>query len=161
MQILYSGNMINKQISPPRGGMKQQAAELMAVLVKFMETAVNSGEHPFPEMLLSPQEVRSLIILGDKGEMIMTELAAAMNTPLSTLTRTADRLEQKNLIVRSRSDRDRRIVVITASEKGKMLHDSVRKSQLAMAVKMLEVLHPEERTEFLKLVSKIALSVRG
>jgi diadenosine tetraphosphate (Ap4A) HIT family hydrolase len=36
----------------------------------------------------------------------------------------------------------------------------VRKSQLAMAVKMLEALQPEERGEFLKLVSKIALSVK-
>jgi DNA-binding MarR family transcriptional regulator len=140
--------------------MKQQAAELMSVLTKLMETAVNSGKHPFPEVPLSPQEVRILLFLGDKGEMIMTELAAAMDTPLSTLTRTADRLEQKGLIVRSRSDRDRRIVVITASEKGKLLYDGVRKSQLAMAVKMLEALQPEERGEFLKLVSKIALSVK-
>jgi DNA-binding MarR family transcriptional regulator len=92
--------------------------------------------------------------------MIMTELAASMGTPLSTLTRIADRLKHKGMIVRSRSDRDRRIVVITASEKGKLLYDGVRKSQLAMAVKMLEALQPEERGEFLKLVSKIALSVK-
>ncbi|HEX9020838.1 MAG TPA: MarR family transcriptional regulator [Nitrospirota bacterium] len=128
----------------------------MSGMVQLMEAPMRLGRHPLPELALSPAEVRVLIFLGDKGETIMTELAAAIDTPLSTVTRIADRLERKGLIVRSRSDRDRRIVVVTPSGKGKKLHDAARQDQLAMAHRMLELLSPDEREAFLALVAKLA-----
>ena len=135
---------------------KKQASELMSGIVQLMEAPIRLGRHPLPELALSPAEIRVLIFLGDNGETIMTELAAAIETPLSTVTRIADRLERKGLIVRSRSDRDRRIVVVTPSEKGKKLHDTARQDQLAMAHRMLELFSPDERETFLKLMAKLA-----
>lgn len=141
--------------------MEQQARELMLRMRMVLETIIISGKHPLPDLAVSPREIKAMILLGDKGETTMTELAAAIDTPLSTVTRIADKLERKGLIVRSRSDRDRRIVVVAASEKGKMLHDSAQEHQLAMSYKMLELLGSEERDIFLKLMTKLAGSIGG
>lgn len=161
LEILYNANMAAKQkTSSGDAKTKKQAGELMTGMVQLMEAPMRLGRHPLPELALSPAEVRVLIFLGDRGETIMTELAAAIDTPLSTVTRIADRLERKGLIERSRSDRDRRIVVVTPSGKGKKLHDAARQDQLAMAHRMLELLSPDEREIFLTLVAKLALGLQ-
>lgn len=107
---------------------------------------------------LSPREVKVLVILGDKGEMIMTDLASALQVPLSTTTRIIDRLEKKRLVERSRSDEDRRIVVVKDGERGKLLHETIRKAQLEMAGRMLKPLSNGEREILLELMAKL---VRG
>lgn len=160
LEILYNANMKQQKHATIDARTKKQASELMSAMVQLMEAPIKLGKHPLPELALSPAEIRVLIFLGEKGETIMTELAAAIDTPLSTVTRIADRLERKGLIVRSRSDRDRRIVVVAPSEKGKMLHSTVREHQLALAFKMLELLTPGERKTFIELASKLALGLR-
>ena len=161
MVILYTANMGAKQETLNTDAKtKRQASELMSAMVQLMEAPMKLGKHPLPELALSPSEIRVLIFLGEKGEISMTELAAAIDTPLSTVTRITDRLERKGLIVRSRSDRDRRLVIVAPSEKGKMLHNTVREHQLALAFKMLELLTPGERKTFIELASKLALGLR-
>jgi DNA-binding MarR family transcriptional regulator len=156
IEILHNGNMNNIEKKNIDTKMEKQARELMLRMRRLLETIIVSGKHPLPDLAVSPREVKAMILLGDKGETTMTELATAIDTPLSTVTRIADKLEQKGLIERSRSDRDRRIVVVAASEKGKMLHDSAQEHQFAMSYKMLELLGSDEREVFLELIAKMA-----
>ena len=134
---------------------QKQASELMACMAQLMEATMISHEPPFPDLELSPREIRVLIVLGDRGEMIMTDLAAAVQAPLSTVTRIVDRLHKKGLVERCRSEQDRRIVVITGSEKGKRLHNEARQHQLTMAYRMLEPLSSGEREILLELMAKL------
>ena len=120
-----------------------------------------SQETPFPDLEPTPRETSVLIVLGDKGEMIMTDLAAAVQAPLSTVTRIVDRLHKKGLVERSRSDQDRRIVVVTGSEKGKRLHHAARQHQLTMAYRMLEPLSSGEREILLELMAKMIRAWRA
>ncbi|MFH0727666.1 MAG: MarR family transcriptional regulator [Pseudomonadota bacterium] len=135
---------------------ERQTRELMLRMARIIESVIMPGKHPLPDLAVTPREIKVMLLLGDKGETTMTELAAAIDAPLSTVTRIADKLERKELIQRSRSDRDRRIVVITASEKGQMLHNSMRQHQLAVSHKMLELLGSDEREVFLELMAKMA-----
>ena len=156
MEILHSGNMsdtIKKNIDAKT---ERQARELMLRMARIIESIIIPGKHPLPDLAVTPREINVMLLLGDKGETTMTELAAAIDAPLSTVTRIADKLERKGLIERSRSDRDRRIVVVAASEKGQMLHNSMREHQLAVSHKMLELLGHDEREVFLGLMAKMA-----
>lgn len=105
---------------------------------------------------LSREEVRALILLRSSERSIMTDFAAASGIPLSTATHTIDRLVRKGLVVRVRSDRDRRIVQVEMSETGKKLHAALRAKHQAMALSWLEPLRPNERENFLNLMAKIA-----
>jgi len=136
--------------------MQRQARELMLWMTRIIESIIIPGKHPLPDLAVTPREIKAMLLLGDKGETTMTELAAAIDAPLSTVTRIADKLERKGLIHRSRSDQDRRIVVVAASEKGQLLHNSMREDQLAVSHKMLELLGSDEREVFLELMAKMA-----
>jgi DNA-binding MarR family transcriptional regulator len=137
---------------------KRQARELQALIAQLLEPPMDPQAHPLPDVELSPREIKVLLLLGDKGEMIMTDLASALHAPLSTVTRIVDRLENKELIERSRSDKDRRIVVVKEGRKGRMLHDSIRQSQFELAARMLEPLSSGEREILLELIGKL---IRG
>jgi DNA-binding MarR family transcriptional regulator len=64
---------------------------------------------------LSPPEVRSLMWLARRGKTVMSDFAQGTDVPLSTATRIVNRLVKKGIVVRHRSDEDRRIVEIDLS----------------------------------------------
>ncbi len=108
-----------------------------------------------PEVELSQAEFRLVAVLGHKGNAIMSDLAGMLNVPMSTATHTVDKLVAKGLVERGRADRDRRIVLVELSEKGRQLHQSCLECQLAMGRTMLEALSPGEREIFLELMVKM------
>lgn len=134
---------------------QQQARELQALLAQLMGPPLDPQLASLPEIELSPREVNALILLGDKGQMTMTDLASLLQSPLSTVTRIMDRLEAKGLAERYRSEEDRRVVMVESSQKGKTLHNAVRESQLAMAERMLQPLTAGEREILLELIAKL------
>jgi DNA-binding MarR family transcriptional regulator len=139
---------------------KQQARQLQGLLARLMEPPKELQATPLVDIELSPREIGAVLLLGDKGEMIMTDLSSALGAPLSTVTRIMDRLEQKSFISRSRSDRDRRIVVVRPGEKGKILHETVRHHQLLTAERMLYPLTGGEREILLELMGKLTKALR-
>jgi len=86
----------------------------------------------------------------------MSDLAAALGVPLSTATHTVDRLVEKGLVVRNRSEQDRRVVQVEMSDPGKALQASLRSKHQAMARSWLAPLSPGERETFLDLMAKIS-----
>src|ERR1035441_3827881 len=94
---------------------------------------------------MSPREVKAVLLLGVHGQMIMTDLAAALHAPLSTVTRIVDRLENKRMVERARSEEDPREVVVRAGEKGRILHEIIQQSRMEMASRMLAPLTQGER----------------
>lgn len=132
--------------------LETQAKALQRFIAVLMQPPM---EHELPDVELSPREIKVLMLLGDKGEMIMTDLAAALPAPLSTVTRIIDRLQTKQLVERFRSADDRRIVIVKDSDKGKLLRDRVRRSQLEMAARILQPLSNREREILLGLFEKL------
>ena len=98
-----------------------------------------------------------MIILDSGQRIIMSNLAEALGVPLSTATHTVDRLVAKGLVVRNRSEKDRRVVQVEMSEYGRKLQASHTEKRRFMARSWLEPLTPTEREIFLKLMDKITL----
>jgi DNA-binding MarR family transcriptional regulator len=103
----------------------------------------------------SRQELRALAALGRQGTLGMSDLAAILKVPLSTATRTIDKLVAKDLVERQRVKQDRRIVQVTFSRRGKRIHQFVLKSQLATGRSLLEPLSSRERELFLQRMTII------
>lgn len=131
----------------------RQAIELQRVLIRLLQQPI---EHPFPELSLSVREITLLFILGNKPETTMTDLASGLHAPLSTVTRMVDRLEANGLVERSRSEQDRRLVVVRESEKAKVLRTTFEKHQLEIAHRILEPLSFGEREILVELMTKLA-----
>ena len=134
---------------------KEQARTLQALLARLLDPPMDTETHPLPDVELSPREIKVLLLLGDRSEMMMTDLASALHAPLSTVTRIVDRLEKKRMVARFRSDQDRRIVIVKEAEKGRALHNAIRSTQFAMSERMLRPLSNGEREILLELMAKL------
>jgi len=136
---------------------QRQSGELLghldALFRRLMLTRQPAEEQ---NLELSREEFRALILLRSSGRTTMTDFAGALGIPLSTATHTIDRLVHKGLVMRVRSEEDRRIVQVEMSEPGKKLHAALRARHQAMALSWLEPLSPNERETFLSMMAKIA-----
>jgi len=153
MQILQKGSTGRRAAK----SIERQSGELLAYLDALFRRLMLPRQLAEEQSLeLSREEIRALILLQSSGRSIMTDFAAASGIPLSTATHTIDRLVHKGLVMRVRSDEDRRIVQVEMSEPGKKLHAALRAKHQAMALSWLEPLSPNERETFLSMMAKIA-----
>ncbi|MGH7927878.1 MAG: MarR family winged helix-turn-helix transcriptional regulator [Candidatus Binatia bacterium] len=71
---------------------------------------------------LTPPQFYVLATIGYAGGLPFGEIGAKMMVTVSNLTGIVNRLEQKNLVLRKRDERDRRVVHVVLTEKGAKLY---------------------------------------
>ncbi|MCX8955571.1 MarR family transcriptional regulator, partial [Ruegeria sp. NA] len=86
-------------------------------------------------------------------------VAAKIAYDRATIGGVIDRLEQKNYVRRSVSQRDRRAREVTLSEKGKDILAAAMPVVIDLQNEILEGLTPNERVTFLKLAGKAVEAV--
>ena len=107
----------------------------------------------------SLSELRALEALGRQQPITMSDLAGALKVPLSTATRTTDRLVAKGLVERQRVSEDRRVVQVGFSKKGREINEFVMQTRLAAGRRLLEALAPSERSDLLRRIDAMLKSV--
>ena len=96
-------------------------------------------------------------VLTEPGPWNVRGIANAVRAPISTVSSALDRLEQSGLVSRTRTAKDRRVVCVELTARGKRLADRLRDAHVLNCRAMLLRLSPEERNEFLRLAGKIAI----
>ncbi len=96
-------------------------------------------------------------VLTEPGPWNVRGIAKTVRAPISTVSSALDRLEQSGLVSRTRTAKDRRVVWVELTARGKRLADRLRDAHVVNCRAMLLRLSPEERNEFLRLASKIAI----
>lgn len=87
-------------------------------------------------LFVSAEEWAILLILWSKGEQTPTALADVTFRDRTTITRLIDQMVKKQFVVREHDEKDRRRVLIKASDKGQALKDElvpIAKSMIATA----------------------------
>jgi DNA-binding MarR family transcriptional regulator len=134
----------------------QQSAQLVDYLDTLFRRLMlprRSGDEAALE--ISREAIRALVILDSGERVMMSNLAESLAVPLSTATHTVDRLVAKGLVLRIRSEEDRRVVQVEMSDYGRKLQEEFRAKRKLMAWSWLEPLSSGEREIFLELMSKI------
>jgi DNA-binding MarR family transcriptional regulator len=147
--------------SPDSSGLDKQSAQLLGYLDTLFRRLMlprRTGDEAALE--ISREEIRALVILDSGERVMMSSLAESLSVPLSTATHTVDRLVAKGLVLRNRSEEDRRVVQVEMSEYGRKLQEEFRAKRKLMACSWLEPLSTGEREVFLELMSKITLLAR-
>lgn len=103
---------------------------------------------------MGPQDVRALIWLGRRESCLMTEFAKGVGVPLSTATHLANRLVDKGVMFRERSEQDRRVVQIGLSQVGKKLDLQFFQLRLARSRILLSKLSLAEQEQLVALMQK-------
>ena len=103
-------------------------------------------------------EYIALSALAEGPSTNQNELAAAIRYDRSRLVSLLDRLEQRELVERERSEPDRRARRVLITEAGLALHAGVRRDIRRMESRFLSRLTSEERTAFLAALARVTPS---
>lgn len=103
----------------------------------------------------SKNEVFIFWLLYQKGEVNMTEIADYIHVPLNTATGIISRMEKSGLVVRTRSEEDKRVVNIGFSEKGMEQFEALIRELISYGLKVMSSFTKEEMELFYKMTSKI------
>jgi DNA-binding MarR family transcriptional regulator len=89
------------------------------------------------------------------GECKMSDLARATHQSAASLTGVVDRLLEKRLVARVRSEGDRRQVVVTVTDGGRALLAEIKRARRAEMLAALEHIPPSEIKELLRLLDAV------
>ncbi|SDS69481.1 DNA-binding transcriptional regulator, MarR family [Nocardioides scoriae] len=90
---------------------------------------------------------RVLVLLSARGDQPVGDIADGLGVNPSNATRICDRLQRLNLISRTRSEQDRRVVVISLSPQGADLVRAVTARRHVEVEKVLDRMTPEQTAQ--------------
>lgn len=105
---------------------------------------------------LNKLEFTILMLIQANENLTPKRLSNALNIPASNLTILLDRLEQKSLVVRTRSIEDRRVQDVSLSAKGRTLTKKLLKSTELMEDNILKHITLAEKQMLFELLRKIS-----
>ena len=103
----------------------------------------------------SKNEILIFWLLYRKEEVNMSEIAEYVHVPLNTATGLVGRLEKRGLIERSRSEEDKRVVLIRFSNKGLKQFKLLAAEMIRYGTRIFSELTDEEIALFFKMTEKV------
>lgn len=107
---------------------------------------------------ITPVQYSLLTALEEYGELDQNSLAHHIGLERTSVAEVLPRLEQRELIVRSQSEHDKRVKYVKLSRKGRALVKKMRPAVQRAHDRTIENLSPEERKLFILLMVRVVES---
>lgn len=104
---------------------EENIVKIELLLRKVCFNIKQKGREILEDYNITPPQFDALQMLVNDGDMTVSELSTKLFLAPSTITDLIDRMEKNEHVIRSRDDKDRRIVKIKAMEKGRILINDV------------------------------------
>ena len=130
-------------------------SELFDLILDNLKKAIFPEEWLDIDLALSKHEIFTMMQLERKGEITMTQLAEYVNVSMSTATGIVDRLVKNGYLSRNRTETDRRIVMITLTDKAKNLIADIKTIGTNYLTLVGDSLTEEERAFLYRIFTKI------
>lgn len=111
------------------------------------------------EGTMSVSEFLVLRMLAQTGPSRVSQIARKMQITASAVTFLTDKLADKELILRKRDEADRRVVLVSITEKGARVLEELEGLRRAAAERMLEGLSDSELSGIVAILEKLAGSI--
>jgi DNA-binding MarR family transcriptional regulator len=108
---------------------------------------------------VSEKELLIIVFVGQNENVKMSDLAASLEAPLSTLTSIVDKLVKKKYLSRWHSDDDRRVVNVSLAAKGRESYTIFLRQKRLMAERVLTQLSEKEQHTLLQTIDSLAASI--
>jgi DNA-binding MarR family transcriptional regulator len=107
---------------------------------------------------ITAQQFKVLVIVGQYGAETPADLCRSLCLDSGSMTRMLDRLEQKDLLVRTRSETDRRQVRLVLTDAGKALSDLTPQVGARAMNELTGVLDASELVLLEKILTKVLIA---
>jgi DNA-binding MarR family transcriptional regulator len=99
---------------------------------------------PWLELNMSTPQLKALLLISEEDAIRMRELARKLGGSFSNATVLVDRLVERGLVERMMEPQDRRVVLVRATEDGKLLIEQLVTSWRTLTESLLEGLSPKD-----------------
>lgn len=159
---MMGNDSTSPQLPPQETTGRVPASRLASDVVSALDTifehlmATTPIEGASWEIPMTFSEMRATKKLARLGPVTMRVLADSLKVSLPTATHLIDRLVAKGVVVRSRPESDRRLVLVELSEKSKECWNVMAARRLEVVKHILEPLRPAVREEVARTLGEIA-----
>ena len=133
-----------------------RVAELFPQLARGM---ARHGNNYLTKGAITLPQLWVLGYLAKQPECPMRELADFMKMGLSSVTGMVDRLVKQGLAGRRRTEKDRRIVFVDISKKGRKVLKEILEQRRITTLELFETLTAEERSIYLSILEKLVKKI--
>lgn len=136
-------------------GLSEEFSQMVTDYIEELRELLSSDLWENIFLNCSKNEVFIFWLLYQKRAVNMTEIADYIHVPLNTATGIISRMERDGLVVRTRSEEDKRVVNIGFSEKGMEQFEALVRELVSYGMKVMGAFTKEEMALFYKMTSKI------
>jgi DNA-binding MarR family transcriptional regulator len=127
----------------------------IAIISEVMKRAMRSQTDELAKGKITIPQFLVLHIVSKSGAQKMSFLAKEMGVSLPAMSGLINRLHKLGMVKRIYDQADRRIIRVSLTEKGKNLVKQVILQRQRMISNIFSTVRPQEREEFLRILSKI------
>ncbi len=131
------------------------AKRLSGILPDMMREFTKGQKNELTRGIISLPQMTILEYLYRKDTCIMSDIANLLSVSMSAATGLTDRMIKNKLLKRSRSIKDRRVVKITITPRGRKVARSVMLQRYKMIKKIFGKISIEERRKYLGILKKV------
>lgn len=131
------------------------------VLMRSSQHVQESVQRSIANFGLNTSEFGVLELLYHKGKQPIQNIGKKILLANSSMTYVIDRLEQKQLVTRTKGEIDRRVMNIAITDKGSRLMDEIFPLNQKDIEELFSVLEPEELKTYIQLGKKVGLYAEG
>lgn len=135
--------------------------KISRILNAYNEISRSINPSQLVKVDLTASQIKVLASFADTDQFKMTDLAKAHNVSVSTMTSMIDRLINGDYVSRQNDDRDRRIVFINLTLKGRKTLKELMKLRKQGLESFLVELDATQRKEFIDSIEKVAFFIRS
>lgn len=135
--------------------------EMMALLPDLVKAFHMDQPQEILHMDISFPEICVLGHLSSTQEPTMSELGRSICMDLSTLTRTVDKLVEKEFVVRKSDPEDRRVVRVAITAGGRKIVSRFEEQRRKKIESMLREMTSEERSNLLSIFKTLHARIHG
>lgn len=136
-------------------GISQETFQIIIDYIEEIKELLSSDIWENIFLDCSKNEVLIFWLLYQRSEVNMTEIAEYIHVPLNTATGIINRMEKNELIVRTRSKEDKRVVLIGFSEKGMAQFQDLINELMYYGMKVMSSFTKEEMALFYNMTTKV------
>ena len=127
--------------------------EIELKLRKVCFNIKQKGREILEDYNITPPQFDALQLLVYEGDMTVSEISSRLYLAPSTLTDLIDRMEKNEHVIRTRDTKDRRIVKISAMDKGKILIKNVISRRCEYIDELLKNVKDEDKSNLINYLN--------
>ena len=108
---------------------------------------------------LNPSDVQSLMYVATHKGCIASDIVRFLGVPATSVSTIIDRLVGRSLLHRTRTDKNRRVIVLSLTTEGYIAVEAILAEQRLHCAAMLNALPPEQRSGFVAQIAHIAREI--